>query len=260
MEAIIRAKINEIENKEHVRILFAAEGGSRAWGLASPESDYDVRFIYVRQAKEYLRLEEFRDTIDAHQDDILDMDGWDLRKALRFLYRSTPEIHEWFRSSIVYRETEEAKRMRALLPEYFSTKKCANHYIHMAAMNFRTYFQDDEVWLVKYFYLLRPLLLAKWLTESQETPPMLFSDLAEHTLDDQWKDYVFSLLEQKKKLLDMGKARKNKQFNKYLEELIHSLEEQILSKKEEKKFTWGALDDYFFEVLRSDYSLNGMID
>lgn len=47
-EIIIPEKLAEIENRENVRILHCVESGSRAWGFASPDSDFDVRFIYVR--------------------------------------------------------------------------------------------------------------------------------------------------------------------------------------------------------------------
>ena len=48
MKNIILEKIKEIERTENVKILHCIESGSRAWGFASPDSDYDVRFIYVR--------------------------------------------------------------------------------------------------------------------------------------------------------------------------------------------------------------------
>ena len=55
-QEIIPAKLREIEAREHVRILHCVESGSRAWGFASPDSDYDVRFVYVRPLEHYLRL------------------------------------------------------------------------------------------------------------------------------------------------------------------------------------------------------------
>ena len=92
-ETIIR-KLHEIEKTENVRILLAVESGSRAWGFASPDSDYDVRFIYVRPKEDYLRLEKIRDVIELPLDDVLDINGWDLQKALRLLYKSNPTLFE----------------------------------------------------------------------------------------------------------------------------------------------------------------------
>ena len=56
MEALIQEKLHEIEKRENCRILLAVESGSRAWGFASPDSDYDVRFIYVRDKESYHNL------------------------------------------------------------------------------------------------------------------------------------------------------------------------------------------------------------
>ena len=88
MNKIIEQKLKEIEEKENVKIILAVESGSRAWGFASPDSDYDVRFIYVRETKEYLKLNEIRDVIEWQLDGTLDINGWDIKKALKLLYRA----------------------------------------------------------------------------------------------------------------------------------------------------------------------------
>lgn len=107
MEKEIREKLEEIEEKENVMILLAVESGSRAWGFASPDSDYDVRFIYVRSIEEYLRLDEQKDVIDWQLDDVLDINGWDLKKALVQFRRGNATLFEWSNSPIVYRKTDE---------------------------------------------------------------------------------------------------------------------------------------------------------
>ena len=63
MEKLIKSKLKEIEEKENIRILHCVESGSRAWGFASPDSDYDVRFIYVRNEDFYLSLKKTEDYI-----------------------------------------------------------------------------------------------------------------------------------------------------------------------------------------------------
>ena len=123
MEKLICSKLHEIEKENNVKILLAVESGSRAWGFASPDSDYDVRFIYVRPKEDYLRLENVRDVIELPIDDVLDINGWDLQKTLRLLYKSNPTLFEWFSSPIVYLETDFADRFRKIMGEYFSTKK-----------------------------------------------------------------------------------------------------------------------------------------
>lgn len=123
-EAIVR-ELDLIEQAEHVRILHCVESGSRAWGFASPDSDYDVRFIYVRDEDFYLKLEETRDVIEWKLDDILDINGWDLKKALRLLRQSNPTLFEWNSSPLVYRTTDDWKKISEVISGYFLKKKGA---------------------------------------------------------------------------------------------------------------------------------------
>lgn len=105
MQNVIEEQLKEIEEKENVKIIYCVESGSRAWGFASPDSDYDVRFIYVRNKEDYLKLNKNRDVIEWRLDDVLDINGWDIQKALRLLYKSNPTLIEWSMSPIVYKTT-----------------------------------------------------------------------------------------------------------------------------------------------------------
>ena len=107
VEELVLTKIREIEEKEQIRILHVIESGSRAWGFASPDSDYDVRFIYVRDQNFYLALQDQRDTIDWELNDVLDINGWDLKKVLQHIWKSNAVIYEWANSPVVYYTTEE---------------------------------------------------------------------------------------------------------------------------------------------------------
>ena len=100
----IQEQLREIEKRENVCILHAVEYVSRAWGFASPDSDYDVRFIYVRPVEEYLRFDEPRDVIEWQLDEVLDINGWDLKKALRQFYKGNATLFEWSNSPVVYRK------------------------------------------------------------------------------------------------------------------------------------------------------------
>lgn len=121
MTELILNKLKQIEKDNNVKIILAVESGSRAWGFASPDSDYDVRFIYARPKNEYLRLDEVRDAIELPISDELDINGWDLQKALRLIYKSNPTLFEWFSSPIVYIETEFADKFREIMRDYFIT-------------------------------------------------------------------------------------------------------------------------------------------
>lgn len=144
MEQIIREKLVEIENKENVRIIMAVESGSRAWGFASPDSDYDVRFVYVRNLEDYLKLEKTRDVIEWQLDDTLDISDWDLKKALQLMHESNPSIFEWCASSIVYRYSPAFEELREIRKEYYSKKKSLYHYWHMANSNYENYLQGEK--------------------------------------------------------------------------------------------------------------------
>lgn len=102
MRDLIIQKLKEIEQNENIRILHAVESGSRAWGFPSPDSDYDVRFIYIRSPEFYLKLEKTRDVIELPINDMLDINGWDLNKALRLLHSSNPTLFEWMSSPVIY--------------------------------------------------------------------------------------------------------------------------------------------------------------
>lgn len=163
MDKKILEELRKVEEAENVKIIAAIESGSRAWGFASPDSDYDVRFIYVRNSESYLKLEGVRDVIEWKLDDILDINGWDLKKTLQLLHKSNPTVFEWCTSPIIYLQREEFLDIKALLPQYFSVKKSLFHYWHMAETNYREYLKGSEVRVKKYFYVLRPLLAAKWI-------------------------------------------------------------------------------------------------
>lgn len=168
-----------IERSQGVRVLFACESGSRGWGFASPDSDYDVRFLYVHRPEWYLRVEAQRDVIERPISDALDISGWELRKALRLLHRSNPTLFEWLDSPLVYRRDDEfAARLRALAPRFYSSVKGRWHYLSMAHRNFREHLQGDNIRLKKYLYVLRPLFAVEWLDAGRGMPPMRFADLA----------------------------------------------------------------------------------
>ncbi|WP_374347222.1 nucleotidyltransferase domain-containing protein [Chitinimonas sp.] len=185
IHARVLAELDAIEHRHQVRVLFACESGSRGWGFASPDSDYDVRFIYVHQPEWYLRVEAQRDVIEVPISDELDICGWELRKALQLMRRSNPTLFEWLDSPVVYREDAPlAARLRALAPDFFSERKGRWHYLAMAKNNFRGYLQGETVRLKKYLYVLRPLLAARWIDAGRGMPPMRFADLADAMVDE----------------------------------------------------------------------------
>lgn len=202
VEPAMRAQILEclrgLEADHDVKVLFACESGSRGWGFASPDSDYDVRFIYVNRLSWYLTVEAGRDVIEQPISGDLDVSGWDLRKTLQLLRQSNPTLLEWLRSPLVYREdADTAVRLRTLAEEGFSAVRGYHHYVSMAKKNFREHLRGEEVRYKKYLYVLRPLLAARWIRDGRGVPPMRFAALAEATLDDR------ALLDEINRLLDV---------------------------------------------------------
>ncbi|QDW73265.1 nucleotidyltransferase domain-containing protein [Lachnospiraceae bacterium KGMB03038] len=249
MEKQIRGKLREIEETENVRILLAVESGSRAWGFASPDSDYDVRFIYVRPKNDYLRLETIRDVIELPIDDVLDINGWDLQKTLRLLYKSNPTLFEWFSSPIVYAQTEFADKFRKIMNEYFSTKRGIYHYINMAAGNYREYLKRDMVKAKKYFYVLRPVLACRWIMEKGTPPPMLFSELMDAELPKELAREVEKLLDLKVHSPEIKEIPRINKINEYLDVSLFEIQEKAQTMEEAKTIEWTALNELFLEEI-----------
>ena len=173
-------ELTRIEAEHEVQILYACESGSRAWGFASPDSDYDVRFVYLHRPARYLTVRPERDVIECPIDAELDISGWDLRKALHLMRKSNPPLFEWLHSPVVYRaEPGFRAAMLALAPACYSPTACARHYLHMARGNHREYLQGDPVRLKKYLYVLRPLLAVRWLESGRGVVPTPFRELVE---------------------------------------------------------------------------------
>ena len=247
MREKIQAQLRRIEEEENIKILLAVESGSRAWGFASPDSDYDVRFIYIRRKEDYLRLDPVRDVIELPIDDVLDINGWDLQKALRLLYKSNPTLFEWFYSPIVYRETEFADKLRNLMIHYFSLKRTAYHYLSMAEGNYREYLKGDLVRAKKYFYVLRPVLACRWILERRTPPPMLFSELMKAELPAELIDAVDRLLELKMNSPEMKFIPKITVLNEYLDKSFTNIKSAVKSLDDSHMPDLNELDQLFLQ-------------
>jgi uncharacterized protein len=185
MRATILDCLRDIETQHDVKVLFACESGSRGWGFASPDSDYDVRFVYVNPLDWYLTIEPGRDVIEQPISGELDVNGWDLRKALKLLRSFNPVLLEWLRSPIQYLQDDRlAPRLRQLAEQHLSFERAYHHYVSMAKKNCREHLLGEVVRYKKYLYVLRPLLAARWIREGRGAPPMRFAELAQATLDD----------------------------------------------------------------------------
>lgn len=249
MRETILSKLDEIENRENVKILLAVESGSRAWGFASPDSDYDVCFIYVRPKEDYLRLEKARDVIELPIEGELDINGWDLDKTLRLLRASNPTLFEWFSSPIVYRETAFAQEFRSIMQRYFSSKRGLSHYLSMASSNYREYLKGNMVKAKKYFYVLRPVLACRWILDKGSPPPMLFSELMEAELNPVLLPDVNRLLDLKMNAPEIKTIPKIESINRYLDSSLEEVRSRIVQLPEDANHGWEELDQLFLSQL-----------
>lgn len=175
IRAAIEAALDAVEREERVGIVFAVESGSRAWGFPSPDSDWDLRFVYARPTLWHLSLTPGRDVIERALPDDIDLAGWDMRKALNLVLSGNVALREWLRSPIVYRaEPALFAAMRDLAAAIPARASAAHHYRRLAERVIARYLREGEaVNLKKYLYVLRPVLALRWLRENPAgDPPM----------------------------------------------------------------------------------------
>ena len=176
----IISQIDAIEVQYDVTVLYACESGSRGWGFASPDSDYDVRFIYVHRLPWYLQVSPDRDVIEVPINGDLDINGWELRKALGLMKKGNATLIEWLDSPVVYRSDEAfLAKIREAAQQTHQAERSFHHYIHMARGNYREYLRGETVRLKKYLYVLRPLLATLWVEQGRGVAPIRFSDLVD---------------------------------------------------------------------------------
>lgn len=204
MRELIEQRLSEVEQRYGVRVLYACESGSRAWGFASPNSDWDVRFIYCHTPEWYLSINERRDVIELPIEGDLDINGWDLRKSLRLLHKGNPVLLEWLNSPIIYRQDQPCMQTyRALSEQFFRPATSFHHYLHMAYGNWREYLQGDLVRLKKYLYVLRPLLACTWIEQQRgAVVPMRFQELVDTLVTDAELSAAIADLLQRKQAAD----------------------------------------------------------
>jgi len=250
MEQEIRAELSRLEAKDDVRVLYAVESGSRAWGFASTDSDWDVRFLYARRPDWYLSVQDRRDVLEYPISAGLDVSGWDVKKALVLFARSNPPLMEWLRSPIVYRDDGwTAGALRELSVRFFSPRSCMHHYLHMAEGNYREYLRGDFVRLKKYFYVLRPVLACRWIEAHQTMPPTEFEPLAREHLPAGLRPVLDDLLARKRAGDELDQGAVIPALNRFLDEDITRLAGVVASIPRAPAVDWDELDRTFRDAL-----------
>lgn len=239
---------------EHgVRILYAAESGSRAWGFASPDSDYDVRFIYAHPLPWYVQLADERDVIERPLDDrLVDLAGWDLRKALRLLLKTNPTLYEWLMSPIVYVDSALRAELTGMFERHASPQVLAHHYWSIARGAWRRDIEGrNQVRLKKYLYVVRPLLSLAWVAEHRTPPPMAIDALlAKVAMPAAPRAAIDALLAEKRATPEAGLRAPISAIDAWVQEALAQLDPGRLTLPDEPTADMsGAADDLFRSLI-----------
>jgi uncharacterized protein len=229
MKTAILQELASLEQEHKIKILYAVESGSRAWGFASTNSDWDVRYIYIHHPDWYLSIDEKKDSQEKILSNDIDLAGWELRKALRLFRKSNPPMLEWLRSPTIYSENyTTATQLRELTKTYFNPKSCLHHYLHMAEGNYKDYLQRDLVRVKKYFYVLRPILACEWIKHTNTMAPMEFQHLVESQVHDSLvKKEIAQLLAKKIMGEELNEGPRIDLLNTFIDERISYYNEYV---------------------------------
>lgn len=249
MIAEIQKELLRLEKQHDIKILYAVESGSRAWGFSSTNSDWDVRYIYIHQLDWYLKIDDKKDNQEELLPNAIDLSGWELKKALRLFRKSNPPLLEWLQSSLIYSQNySTADKLRGLIKDFFNIKLCLHHYLHMAENNYKAYLQKDNVQLKKYFYALRPILACDWIKQNHTMAPIEFHKLVESQVTDRiLKNEIQSLLTKKMSGEETDEEPKIQLLNTFLEQKINNYNEYIKTLPSIKEPPNTALLDQLFK-------------
>ncbi len=249
MHEIIRSELQKIEQQYGVRVLHAVESGSRAWGFASPDSDYDVRFVYVRPGADYLRLDEPRDVIEWKLDEVLDINGWDLRKAMKQFARGNATLYEWSYSPVVYLTTPEWEIISDTAKAYFSEKAAVHHYYGTAMTTYSGYLTGEQIRYKKYFYALRPLLAAIWIERTHQIPPVLFDELMKMDIEPELRTAIEDLLERKKVTTEGEHNPQIPAIQAFIQDELQRQRAISNALPDDRNTDWSALNRCFVQII-----------
>lgn len=249
----IKNELSRVERESSIKILLAVESGSRAWGFASTDSDWDVRYIYVHPVDWYLRIDQYRDSQEEILDNEIDLAGWELRKALGLFRKSNPPLLEWLQSPIIYQESySTAQTMREMGEKYFNPRSCMYHYLSMAKNNFNEFLKGRElVKIKKYFYVLRPVLACDWIETKKTMAPMEFQTLVDELVtDSKLREEIGKLLDRKMAGQELKEEPAIDVINEFLSERIERYTRSVGEIDTVDKPSTARLDELFRATLK----------
>ena len=246
----IKAALQQIEKEKGIKILYALESGSRAWGFPSPDSDFDVRFIYMHKKDWYLGLSDKTDTIESMQGE-LDITGWDLKKSLILLKKSNVALLEKFQSPIVYYEEKcFADEMKHLMQHYYSPTAVFYHHYSLAKKFWDDIKEADSFKLKSYFYLMRSLLTCNWVVKADAVPPMEIEGLMSLLSEDE-KFNLRELIKLKATVNEKYLHQKDRLMQDFVLELFAFIE-PFKSQLGVNDNNYALLDKFFLKILNEN--------
>jgi predicted nucleotidyltransferase len=251
-----------LESEHNVRIIYAIEAGSRAWGMESEDSDYDIRFVYIHSdPKKYLSLWPLKETIDGFSEDRLyDWQGWDITKALRLINQMNPSIAEWLYSPITYMKADLVDGVdfvmtaRKLIRDQNRVVPLMYHYRSMAKTNYKDHIENkDRVKIKKYLYVIRPAGMFEWLSKCNNNNTLsaefaidfnkILVDLKAHLNVDCFNE-ILNVIEKKKNLNELDEEPRIECIDKWIENVLNERNDELVKLKSAENNDKQALDDY----------------
>ncbi len=241
IEEKVKAHLKEIEQQHEVTIIHAIESGSRSWGFPSPNSDYDVRFIYVHKKDWYLQVFPERDVIEVPISDELDIAGWDLKKAMYLAAKGNVVVHEWLNTPIVYQSHPLLyPELKSIIDQSFNPQSAYHHYRSMAKRAWLDIQEQKEVKLKRFFYFIRALLSAKWIIQNNSMPSVEFGYLLANTgFNSEHVDNIQKLIKLKSTMMESERMVIDESLMGYVGNLFEELSNEFPSSPKLPTINWN---------------------
>jgi predicted nucleotidyltransferase len=228
MRDTIFARLSRFEKENNVEIILAVESGSRGWGFASTDSDYDVRFVYKHPIERYLDLNKPQDCHTWIEGEC-DYEGFDIYKFYDLLGKSNMNIIDWVQQDVIYIDRIKYKEtLKMLIKEGFNRRTYAAHNFGLAQKNYSKYFASpspDEPTIKRFVYCIRALLSAQYCMFMNELAPIKFDDLLVEMLKGNDLIEMRAMVEEKKATKEK-KPYTNAKWKTYIEQ---HLKDRIVS-------------------------------
>lgn len=248
INSIIMQEINNFCKKENIKVLLVVEAGSRTWGFESKDSDYDVRFVYIREKEDYLKLNNIKDNVELVHTDDLDIVGWDISKFLRLMYKSNPSVYEWLNSNVYY-EDESFAIVRNIASCYYDNIKTAWHYYSMSENHDRRYIRNRVPTKKKYLHAVRATLSAIWAYHNKDIFPPTNFDQLKILLNEKLIPIVDGIIIDKKCGIADLQCENIAELDNWLEKNNDFLFKSLKQIKDKSQNEWICLNQAFLELL-----------